>query len=41
MVARRYAVVDTLMVKEKFRHSGIGRALMEKAHQWAWDKGVN
>jgi ribosomal protein S18 acetylase RimI-like enzyme len=41
MVARRYAVVDTLIVKEKFRRSGIGRTLMEKAHQWACDKGVN
>lgn len=34
-VRRRYAQVDQVVVKEKFRRTGIGRALMEKAHDWA------
>jgi len=33
-------VIDSLAVKEGFRRSGVGRALMERAHQWARDKGV-
>jgi ribosomal protein S18 acetylase RimI-like enzyme len=39
MVPRRYAVVDTLVVKERFRRLGVGRRLMERAHQWAQAKG--
>jgi ribosomal protein S18 acetylase RimI-like enzyme len=37
---RRYAVVDTLVVKERFRRLGIGRALMQRAHDWAEAQGV-
>ena len=40
MVPRRYAVITNLAVKEKFRRSGIGRSLVEKAHRWAMKKGA-
>lgn len=39
-VPRRYAEVDTLVVAERARHQGIGRALVERAHRWAADQGV-
>jgi ribosomal protein S18 acetylase RimI-like enzyme len=41
MVPRRFAVVDTLIVKEDFRRLGIGRALMQRAHQWAQARGAS
>lgn len=41
MVPRKYAVIDAIGVKERFRNSGVGKALMKKAHQWALEKGVN
>lgn len=34
-VPRRYAVVENLAVSQGFRQAGVGRALMERAHQWA------
>jgi ribosomal protein S18 acetylase RimI-like enzyme len=40
-VPRRYAVVDNLAVKEEFRQKGIGRALMNEAHDWAVAKGAD
>ena len=40
-IPRRYAMVDNLIVKEKFRHAGIGRALMERIHEWAGEKGLD
>ena len=40
IVPRRYAVMENLVVKEEFRRSGVGRALVEMAHQWALDKGI-
>ena len=40
-VPRRYVMVDNLIIKENFRHSGIGRALMERVHQWAGEKGLS
>lgn len=40
LVPRRYAVIDNLAVKREFHHSGVGRALMERAHRWARDEGV-
>ena len=40
-VPRRYAVVDNLAVKDEFRRAGIGRALMETAHEWAVAKGAD
>ena len=41
MVPRRYAEIGTLAVKEGFRRSGVGRALMEEVHRWARDRGAN
>lgn len=41
MVPRRYARIGTLVVKEGFRRAGVGRELMEKAHQWARAKGAD
>lgn len=40
-VPRRYVMVDNLIVKESFRHSGTGRALMERVHHWAGEKGLS
>jgi ribosomal protein S18 acetylase RimI-like enzyme len=41
MVPRRYATIGTLVVKRGFRRSGVGRALMERAHQWAQARGAS
>ena len=38
MVKRRFAYVDSIVVTEKSRDSGIGRALMAEAEQWALGK---
>ena len=40
-VRRRYTVVNDVVVKEEFRRAGIGRALMEKAHEWAVAEGAD
>lgn len=40
LMPRRYAMISDLAVKKGFRRSGVGRALMESAHQWARDNGV-
>jgi ribosomal protein S18 acetylase RimI-like enzyme len=40
-VPRRYAVVDNLAVRKEFRQTGIGRALMNEAHDWAVAKGAD
>jgi GNAT superfamily N-acetyltransferase len=40
-VPRRYAVVDNLVVRKRFRRHGAGRSLMEHAHRWALDKKVS
>ena len=37
-VPRRYAVIDSVAVKQDFRRSGVGQALIEKAERWAKDK---
>ncbi|MEW6357285.1 MAG: GNAT family N-acetyltransferase [Planctomycetota bacterium] len=39
-VPRRYAVIDNVVVEESHRRSGIGAALMEHVHRWAFEKGV-
>lgn len=39
-VRRRYAVVDNVVVTREFQRAGIGRALMEKAHEWAVAEGA-
>ena len=41
LVRRRYAAVGTVVVKEEYRRAGIGRALMEKAHEWALAAGAD
>jgi len=41
MVPRRYALVDNIVVSEGFRRVGIGRALMEKAREWAVEEGAD
>ena len=41
MVPRRYAVIDAIVVREAHRRSGIGRALMERAHEWVRAQGVD
>jgi ribosomal protein S18 acetylase RimI-like enzyme len=40
LVPRRIAVVDNIVVKEAYRRSGLGRALMGRAEQWAQAKGA-
>jgi ribosomal protein S18 acetylase RimI-like enzyme len=40
-VPRRYAVIDNLVVKSEFRRSGIGRALMDRASEWAATRGAS
>ena len=39
-VPRRYAVVDSIVVKSEIRNSGIGRILMDKMQEWAIAKGA-
>lgn len=41
LVQKRFAAVENLVITEAFRGKGIGRALMEAAHQWALDKGLD
>jgi len=41
LVPRRYAVVDTLAVRPAFHRKGVGRALMQKAEEWAASRGVD
>lgn len=40
LVPRRYAVIDSIAVKEELRGTGIGRGLMERAHEWGLSMGV-
>ena len=40
LVPRRLAVVDNLVVRRDLRRAGIGRALMERAEQWARRQGA-
>jgi ribosomal protein S18 acetylase RimI-like enzyme len=41
LVPRRVAMVDDVVVKSDHRRAGLGRALMERAHQWARAKGAS
>lgn len=36
---RRYAVVDSAVVKKDYQGMGVGRKLMETVHEWARDTG--
>lgn len=40
MASRRYAVIDNLVVKTKFRRFGVGQALLDRAHRWVSRRGV-
>jgi GNAT superfamily N-acetyltransferase len=41
LVPRRVAMVDDVVIKSSHRRVGLGRALMERAHQWARAKGAS
>lgn len=40
VLPRRYAVVDSIVVKSGFQKRGIGRMLMDKMQEWAIAKGA-
>lgn len=39
-VPRRYAIVDSIVVKSGYQNNGIGRILMNKMQEWAIAKGA-
>jgi diamine N-acetyltransferase len=39
-VHRRYAIVDSIVVKSEFQNHGTGRILMDKMQEWAIAKGA-
>ena len=41
VVPRRVAIVDNLAVRQGMRRAGIGRALMQRAEQWARQRGAD
>ncbi len=41
LVPRRYAIVDTLVVRHDCQRQGIGQALMARAEQWARERGLS
>jgi len=40
LVSRRYAVVDSIVVRSEFQHQGIGRSLMKVIQEWSIEKGA-
>jgi diamine N-acetyltransferase len=40
VVPRRFVHIQDMVVDESSRHQGVGQALMERAHQWAREKGL-
>ena len=40
LVPRRYAIVDSILVRSGFQNHGIGRILMEDMQEWARAKGA-
>lgn len=40
LVPRHFAYIDNLVVSERFRHRGVGLALVERVHQWSREKGL-
>jgi diamine N-acetyltransferase len=40
-VPHRWLVIDTVVVREADRRQGIGEALLEHAHAWALDQGID
>lgn len=41
LVPRRYAKVETIVVSAAHQRKGVGRALMEHAHDWARERGLD
>jgi ribosomal protein S18 acetylase RimI-like enzyme len=41
LTPRRFAVLDTLAVSPAFHRTGVGRALMQQAEEWAVGQGVS
>ena len=39
-VPRHFVYIDNLIVSERFRQQGVGLVLVERVHQWAYDKGI-
>jgi len=40
LAPRRFAVVDSIGVNDRFRRQGVGQVLMQCADQWAAEKGA-
>jgi ribosomal protein S18 acetylase RimI-like enzyme len=40
-VPRRTAVIDNIAVREEFRRSGVGQALVERVERWAADENAS
>jgi ribosomal protein S18 acetylase RimI-like enzyme len=40
LIERRFAFIDTLVVTESARRTGVGKALMERVHHWAAEKNL-
>ena len=40
LIGRRFAVVDSIGVNQRYRRQGAGQALMEHAARWAAEKGA-
>ena len=41
LVPRRYAAIEELVVAEAFRRRGIAALLMDAAHHWMRDEGID
>ena len=39
-VSRRFAIVDSIIIKSGFQHQGFGRLLMDKMQEWSISKGA-
>lgn len=39
-IPRHFAVIDSIVVKENYQRKGVGRKLVEAAHNWAKSKGA-
>ena len=40
VMPRHFVFIDNLVVSERFRHQGVGLALVERVHQWTRKKGL-
>lgn len=41
LAPRRYARIDNIVVRQEHRSAGIGKALLDRVHRWALEKGVS